>query len=122
MLEHGFWASERLLAGRSRRTIQPVIVNFCTHPFASVPRRPYRTTGILLVFRALPTSDRFSNIGGPPAEDIPKGAVDHLRRVGVEVVLDARCQRALWSEQGDLDVVRAHACRVQGTLLNQYWV
>ena len=46
VLEHGFWASERLLAGRSRSTIQCAIVNFCTHPFASVPRRPYRTTGI----------------------------------------------------------------------------
>ena len=64
LLEHGFWASERLLTGSSRRTIQRVIVNFCIHPFASVPRRPYRTTGILLVSAALPTSDRFSNM--PP--------------------------------------------------------
>ena len=61
-------------------------------------------------------------LGGPPAEDVPEGAVGHVRRVGVEVVLDARCQRALWSEQGDLDVVGAHACRGQGTLLYQYWV
>ena len=50
VLEHGFWASERLLTGSSRSTIQPAIVNFWTHPFASVQRRPYRTTGILLVF------------------------------------------------------------------------
>ena len=61
VLEHGFWASERLLTGSSRRTIQRVIVNFCIHPFASVPRRPYRTTGIYSLFAALPTSDRFSN-------------------------------------------------------------
>ena len=42
--------------------IRCAIVNFCTHPFVSVPRRPYRTTGVLLAFRALPTSDRFTNM------------------------------------------------------------
>ena len=60
-MEHGFWASERLLTGSSRSTIQPAIVNFWTDPFASVPRRRYRTTGIHSLSLPSLTSDGFSN-------------------------------------------------------------
>ena len=107
----GFWQASACSPAVPDVRYDARLYFFCTYPFASVPRQPIQDNQNLLVFAALPTSDRFSNSECPQV---------HYRSTFFKSCSETLFLVRTWSPCGPELVTTSQAVRVQPSVCLLY--